>query len=241
MRRDHRPAHAIFARRAAMRWRRRLDNVFSRAERGLRRPPAVCEPRTRRCSSRGRRMTPQSSLAYLVTRRRGTMPVTDLAERPDLSGYELADRFRLESGRVFVSGVQALARMPIDQLRIDRRRGRRTAAFVSGYQGSPVGTFQEEASAAAATVPDLPVTGEGDDLRFTGCVKGKLKSWVAPFDTAEPGDAYYGYTGPGYVEEFWILDVEGTRLMIAGEQSPGSPAQDIAERDSILDSIRIEP
>ena len=85
------------------------------------------------------------------------MPVTDLAERPDLSGYELADRFRLESGRVFVSGVQALARMPIDQLRIDRRRGRRTAAFVSGYQGSPVGTFQEEASAAAATVPDLPV------------------------------------------------------------------------------------
>jgi hypothetical protein len=48
-------------------------------------------------------------------------------------------------------------------------------------------------------------------------------------------------TGPGYVEEFWILDVEGTRLMIAGEQSPGSPAQDLAERDSILDSIRIEP
>ena len=85
------------------------------------------------------------------------MPVTDLAERPDLSGYELADRFRLEAGRVFLSGVQALARMPIDQLRIDRRRGRRTAAFVSGYQGSPVGTFQEEASAAAATVPDLPV------------------------------------------------------------------------------------
>ena len=74
-------------------------------------------------------------------------------------------------------------------------------------------------------MPDLPVTGEGDDLRFAGCVEGKLKSWVAPFDTAEPGDAYYGYTGPGYVEEFWILDVEGTRLMIAGEQSPGSPAQ----------------
>ena len=91
------------------------------------------------------------------------------------------------------------------------------------------------------TVPDLPVTGEGDDLRFTGCVEGKLKSWVAPFDTAESGDAYYGYTGPGYVEEFWILDVDGTRLMIAGEQSPGSSAQDIAERDAILDSIRIEP
>ena len=90
------------------------------------------------------------------------------------------------------------------------------------------------------TVPDLPVTGEADDQRFTGCVDGKLKSWVAPFDTAEPGDAYYGYTGPGYIEEFWILDVEGTRLMIAA-RSPGSPSEDVAERDAILDSIRVEP
>ena len=91
------------------------------------------------------------------------------------------------------------------------------------------------------TVTDLPTTGEGDDQTFTGCVDGKLKSWVAPIDTAEPGDAYYGYTGPGYVEEFWILDVEGTRLMIASEGSPGSPPEDVAERDAILDSIRIEP
>jgi len=91
------------------------------------------------------------------------------------------------------------------------------------------------------TVPGLPVEGEGDDLRFTGCIDGQLKSWVAPFDTSEPGDAFYGYTGPGYVEEFWILDVEGTRLMIAAGTSPGSPSEDLAEREAILDSIRIEP
>ena len=91
------------------------------------------------------------------------------------------------------------------------------------------------------TVPDLPVEGAGDNLRFTGCTDGDLKSWVAPSDTAEPGDAYYGYTGPGYREESWILDVEGTRLMIAAEGSPGSPAEDVAERDAILDTIRIEP
>jgi hypothetical protein len=36
------------------------------------------------------------------------------------------------------------------------------------------------------TVPDLPVEGEGDDRRFTGCVGGNLKSWVAAIDT-EPG------------------------------------------------------
>jgi len=91
------------------------------------------------------------------------------------------------------------------------------------------------------TVPDLPVEGEGDDRRFTGCIDGNLKSWVAPIDAAEEGDAFYGYTGPGYREEFWILDVEGTRLMIAAERSPGSPPEDLAELRDILDSIRIEP
>ena len=54
------------------------------------------------------------------------------------------------------------------------------------------------------TVPDLPVTGEGDHQKFAGCVGGQLKSWVAPFDTEEPGDAFYGYTGPGYTRR--VLD-----------------------------------
>jgi hypothetical protein len=91
------------------------------------------------------------------------------------------------------------------------------------------------------TVPDLPVEEEGDDRRFTGCEEGKLKSWVAFVDTAEEGDAYYGYSGPGFREEFWILDVEGTRLMIEAGRSAGSPPKDIAELRAILDSIQIEP
>jgi hypothetical protein len=91
------------------------------------------------------------------------------------------------------------------------------------------------------TVPDLPVEGDpGDDRRFTGCIDGNLKSWVGAIDT-EPGDAYYGYTGPGFREELWILDVDGTRLVIAAERSPGSPRKDVAELSAILDSIRIEP
>lgn len=90
------------------------------------------------------------------------------------------------------------------------------------------------------TVPDLPLEGEGDNLRFTECVGGQLKSWVAPIDTT-PGDAFYGYREPGYSEEFWILDVEGTRLMIAAERSVGAPSEDLDELVEILDSIKIEP
>jgi len=103
--------------------------------------------------------------------------MTDLADRPDLSGYELADRFRQEDGRVFLSGVQSVARLPVDQLRLDRRAGLNTAAFVSGYQGSPVGTFQEEVARAAKTVPELPVIirpGVNEELAATAIMGSQL-------------------------------------------------------------------
>jgi hypothetical protein len=91
------------------------------------------------------------------------------------------------------------------------------------------------------TVPDLPVTHEG----FTGCVDDNLASWIAAPHFGPPpapeDDAFYGYTGPGYTEEFWILDVEGTRLVIAAGRSPDSPQENLAELRAILDSIRIEP
>ena len=60
---------------------------------------------------------------------------------------------------------------------------------IYGYQG----TYLE------VTVPeDQPFS---DDGNFVGCPDGNLLSWVAAIDT-EPGDAFYGYTGPGYTEEF---------------------------------------
>jgi hypothetical protein len=91
------------------------------------------------------------------------------------------------------------------------------------------------------TVPNLPVKGEGDDRYFAGCKEGTLKSWVAAVDT-EPGDAFYGYHGePGRPEEFWILDVGGTRLMIEANWSPAPPRKAVAEMRGVLDSIRIEP
>jgi hypothetical protein len=87
-------------------------------------------------------------------------------------------------------------------------------------------------------VPNMPVSNDGSFIR---CDEGNLKSWVAAVDASETGDAFYGYTGPGDTEEFWILDVDGTRLMIAAGGSAGSPPKDLAELHEILDSIQIEP
>ena len=53
--------------------------------------------------------------------------------------YRLSDRFTRDSGTVFLTGIQAMARLPLEQLRADRAAGLNTAAFAAGYPGSPLG------------------------------------------------------------------------------------------------------
>ncbi len=53
------------------------------------------------------------------------------------------DRYVLESGRIYLSGVQALARLPIMQRRRDVAAGLNTAGFISGYRGSPLGGLDQ--------------------------------------------------------------------------------------------------
>ena len=56
----------------------------------------------------------------------------------------LSDKYLLGSGRIFLTGVQALVRLLLDQRRADRAAGLDTAALVSGYQGSPLAGFDRE-------------------------------------------------------------------------------------------------
>ncbi len=56
----------------------------------------------------------------------------------------LADRYELEEGRVFLTGVQALVRVLIDQHRADAAAGLRSGTLASGYPGSPLAGFDLE-------------------------------------------------------------------------------------------------
>ena len=58
-----------------------------------------------------------------------------------LHNVSLDDKYRLESGRVFISGTQALVRLPIMQQQRDRANGLKTSGFISGYRGSPIGGY----------------------------------------------------------------------------------------------------
>jgi len=71
--------------------------------------------------------------------------------------YTLDDRYLADEGRVFLTGIQALARLPLEQLRVDRRNGLNTAALVSGYPGSPLGGYDRAVAAAAGLAPELPI------------------------------------------------------------------------------------
>ncbi len=64
------------------------------------------------------------------------------------SNVTLDDKFVAEEGRVFITGVQALLRVLLDQSRLDKRAGLNTAGFVSGYRGSPLGGLDQQAKRA---------------------------------------------------------------------------------------------
>ena len=53
-------------------------------------------------------------------------------------------RFDLESGRIYLTGIQALARLPVDSRRADLRANFNTAGFISGYEGSPLAGYDLE-------------------------------------------------------------------------------------------------
>ncbi|WP_084360627.1 indolepyruvate ferredoxin oxidoreductase family protein [Hydrogenophaga palleronii] len=55
----------------------------------------------------------------------------------------LDDKYTASSGRVYMSGTQALVRLPMLQQERDRQRGLRTAGFISGYRGSPLGGYDQ--------------------------------------------------------------------------------------------------
>jgi indolepyruvate ferredoxin oxidoreductase len=61
--------------------------------------------------------------------------------QPRIADYRLDDRYTATSGRVYLTGSQALVRLPIMQRQRDQAAGLNTAGFISGYTGSPLGGY----------------------------------------------------------------------------------------------------
>jgi indolepyruvate ferredoxin oxidoreductase len=63
--------------------------------------------------------------------------------RKALETVTLDDKYSLDHGRAFMSGVQALVKLPMLQRLRDQMQGKNTAGFISGYRGSPLGGYDQ--------------------------------------------------------------------------------------------------
>ncbi|MGZ5199231.1 MAG: indolepyruvate ferredoxin oxidoreductase family protein [Telluria sp.] len=60
-----------------------------------------------------------------------------------LADVSLDDKYTARTGKIFLSGIQALVRLPLIQRERDAAAGLDTAGFISGYRGSPLGGLDE--------------------------------------------------------------------------------------------------
>ncbi len=82
----------------------------------------------------------------------------------------LEDRLHQEEGWVYMTGMQALVRLPIQQRKRDAAAGLNTGGYISGYRGSPVGTYDMALWQAEAVLKDHNIhfqPGVNEDLAAT--------------------------------------------------------------------------
>src|SRR5690606_25087411 len=100
----------------------------------------------------------------------------------------LDDKYVLERGRIYLTGIQALVRLPLMQRQRDAAAGLNTAGFISGYRGSPLGGLDQQLWAARPFLDRAHVRfqpGLNEDLAATAV-------WGSQQANLWPGARYDG-------------------------------------------------
>ncbi len=106
----------------------------------------------------------------------------------------LDDKYVLESGRVYLTGTQALVRLPMMQRQRDLAAGLNTAGYISGYRGSPLGGFDQALWQAKRFIKNNHIEfqpGVNEDLAATAL-------WGTQQIHLYPGARYDGVFGMWY-------------------------------------------
>lgn len=121
--------------------------------------------------------------------------------RRALETVTLDDKYALDHGRAFMSGVQALVKLPMLQRQRDALIGKNTAGFISGYRGSPLGGYDQALQKAAPYLKQQNVVfqpGVNEELAATA-IWGTQQLGFAPPGTNKFDGVFgiwYG-KGPG--------------------------------------------
>ena len=118
-----------------------------------------------------------------------------------LETVQLDDKYRLDHGRAFMSGVQALVKLPMLQRQRDALQGKNTAGFISGYRGSPLGTYDQALWSAKSFLESQQIVfqpGVNEELAATALWGTQQLGFAPPGSNKFDGvfGIWYG-KGPG--------------------------------------------
>ena len=156
----------------------------------------------------------------------------------------LADKYSLERGRIFLSGRQALVRLPLVQRQIDRRRNLNTAGFICGYRGSPLGTYDMELERARRLLDEHDIVfrpGLNEDLAATAVWGTQQLGFLPGRKVQGVFSLWYG-KGPGVDrsgDPFKHANLQGTEphggvLLIVGDDHAGKSSTIAHQSDLAL-------
>ena len=148
-----------------------------------------------------------------------------------LRNVTLDDKYQLGQGRVFISGIQALVRLPIMQRERDRANGLNTAGFISGYRGSPIGGYDNALWAAKTYLENQDILfkpGLNEDLAATAIWGTQQLDFVPGRKVDGVFSIWYG-KGPGVDrsgDALKHINYNGTHpnggvLVVFGDDHPG--------------------
>ena len=121
--------------------------------------------------------------------------------RKALDTVTLDDKYSLDYGHAFMSGVQALVKLPMLQRLRDQQLGKNTAGFISGYRGSPLGGYDQALWKAAKYLKERHIVfqpGVNEELAATACWGTQQLGFAPPGTNKYDGvfSIWYG-KGPG--------------------------------------------
>lgn len=161
----------------------------------------------------------------------------------------LEDKWTVEKGRLFLTAKQALARVPLLQKELDRRAGLNTTGFISGYPGSPLGTFDLELARIQHRLDAEEIVfkpGLNEDLAATA-IWGTQQSALLPKARRDGVFAMWYAKGPGFdraSDAFKHANLAGTArhggvLLMVGDDHPGKSSGAAFQTDLSLAALGI--
>lgn len=109
--------------------------------------------------------------------------------------FSLEQIYNAESGPAYMTGIQALVRLPIMQRRLDKVLGLKTAGLISGYRGSPLGAYDQQLWKANRHLEEHDIVfqpGLNEDLAATALWGAQMHAAYGPTRVDGVFGVWYG-------------------------------------------------